>query len=124
ALLQELESDFRTGDGGVRGRGRGGRPRRPGAGRGLPRPRPCLRGGPRCRGRAAGGGGGRRRGGHGVSTRRTAEDVITYEDIERMWEQISAPPARIRMLRGDGVLVEVMPDGELRFIRPGEDEAP
>lgn len=55
---------------------------------------------------------------------RTAEDVITYEDIERMWEQISAPPARIRMLRGDGVLVEIMPDGEMRFIRPGEDEAP
>src|SRR5690606_35695838 len=57
ALLQDFESNEWTGDGGVRGRGRGGRPRRPGAGRGLPRPRPCLRGGPRGRGRAAGGGG-------------------------------------------------------------------
>lgn len=55
-----------------------------------------------------------------MTTHRTAEDVITY--IERMWEQINAPPARIRMLRGDGVLVEIMPDGEMRFIRPGEEE--
>src|SRR5690606_23768096 len=68
ALLQDLESDFRTGDGGIRGRGRGGRPRRPGAGRGLPRPRPCLRGGPGRRGGAAGGGGGRRGGDHRVTT--------------------------------------------------------
>ena len=57
-----------------------------------------------------------------MTTHRTAENVISREDIERMWEQISAPPARIRMLRGDGVLVEIMPDGELRFIRPWEDE--
>ena len=53
---------------------------------------------------------------------RTAADVIRYEDIERMWERVRATPPAIRMLRGDGVLVEVMPDGEMRFIRPGEAE--
>lgn len=45
--------------------------------------------------------------------------MITCEDIERMWERVRATPPVIRMLRGDGVLVEIMPDVEMRFIRPG-----
>lgn len=56
----------------------------------------------------------------GVSDR-TAEDVM-YEDIERLWEHVSATPPAIRRWRGDGVLVEIMLDGELRFLRPEEDE--
>jgi len=48
--------------------------------------------------------------------------VITREDIERMWARVLATPPVIRMLRGDGVLVEIMPDGEMRFIRPGDEE--
>ena len=57
-----------------------------------------------------------------MTIHRTAEDVITREDIERMWERVRATPPVIRMFRGDGVLVEIMPDGELRFIRPGDEE--
>lgn len=48
--------------------------------------------------------------------------MITCEDIERMWARVRVTPPVIRMLRGDGVLVEIMPDGEMRFIRPGEEE--
>ena len=48
--------------------------------------------------------------------------MITREDIERMWERVRATPPAIRMLRGDGVLVEIMPEGELRFILPWEEE--
>lgn len=57
----------------------------------------------------------------GVSDR-TDEDVIRYEDIERLCERVRATPPAIRRWRGDGVLVEIMPDGELRFLRPEEDE--
>src|SRR5690606_35604166 len=56
------------------------------------------------------------------AARRGGRPVITREDIERMWARVLATPPVIRMLRGDGVLVEIMPDGEMRFIRPGDEE--